>query len=288
MEAFVPDLGRFDPQRIDTTAIGVHQLTIDSAIHDLVSQRVESMHTVIRADVIRHVPGRDPLRLPPSWTSWHNSLVSNSNIAGVAGANNRSPPVLISMCRPGASPREHSDQAPRSNTCVRRRGTLPSRARFRRSRTRAPGCVRRRERTLIVACVPDGGHCCREVGFALVGRCHQWPEPTRPLRGGGRQAGGVGGGHAAARCFSHGDVDEGHGYGRAPPCPISHTCSAWWLGRWMRSSGAAGFPTASSRRSECRGFITRLTARPHRGSVSDSMDVFERLAAVNASTRGPR
>ena len=57
MEAFVPDLGRFDRgQRTNTTAIGVQQLTIDSAIHDLVSQRVESMHTVIRADGIAMYP----------------------------------------------------------------------------------------------------------------------------------------------------------------------------------------------------------------------------------------
>jgi SAM-dependent methyltransferase len=57
MEAFVPDLGRFDRgQRTDTTAIGVHHVTIDSAIHDPVSQRVESMHTVIRPDGIAMYP----------------------------------------------------------------------------------------------------------------------------------------------------------------------------------------------------------------------------------------
>ena len=57
MEAFVPDLGRFDRgQRTDTTAIAVQQVTIDSAIHDLVNQRVESIHTVVRPDGIAMYP----------------------------------------------------------------------------------------------------------------------------------------------------------------------------------------------------------------------------------------
>jgi SAM-dependent methyltransferase len=57
MEAFVPDLGRFDRgQRTDTTAIAVQQVTINSAIHDPVSQRVESMHTIVRPDGIAMYP----------------------------------------------------------------------------------------------------------------------------------------------------------------------------------------------------------------------------------------
>ncbi len=57
MEAFVPDLGRFDRgQRTDTTALGAQQVMIDSAIHDPVNQRVRSMHTIIRPDGITMFP----------------------------------------------------------------------------------------------------------------------------------------------------------------------------------------------------------------------------------------
>jgi SAM-dependent methyltransferase len=57
IEAFVPDLGRFDRgQRTDTTAIGVQRVTINSAIHDPVTQRVESMHTSITPDGITMYP----------------------------------------------------------------------------------------------------------------------------------------------------------------------------------------------------------------------------------------
>ena len=57
MEAFVPDLGRFDRgQRTDTTAIAVQQVTINSAIHDPVTQRVESMHTIVRPHGIAMYP----------------------------------------------------------------------------------------------------------------------------------------------------------------------------------------------------------------------------------------
>jgi SAM-dependent methyltransferase len=51
IEAFVPDVSRFDRgQRTDTTAIGAQRVTINSAIHDPISQRVESMHTSISPD----------------------------------------------------------------------------------------------------------------------------------------------------------------------------------------------------------------------------------------------
>jgi SAM-dependent methyltransferase len=57
MEAFVPDLTRFDRgQRTETTGIGTQQVTIDSAIHDPVQQRVEAMHTVIGPDGIALYP----------------------------------------------------------------------------------------------------------------------------------------------------------------------------------------------------------------------------------------
>jgi SAM-dependent methyltransferase len=57
MEAFVPDLGRFDRgQRTDTTAIGVQQVTINSAIHDPVAQTVDSMQSIVRRDGISMYP----------------------------------------------------------------------------------------------------------------------------------------------------------------------------------------------------------------------------------------
>ena len=57
MEAFVPDLGRFDRgQRTVTTAITVQHVTINSAMHDPVTQRVDSMHTIVRPDGIAMYP----------------------------------------------------------------------------------------------------------------------------------------------------------------------------------------------------------------------------------------
>ena len=57
MEAFVPDLSRFDRgQRTETTALAAGRVTIDSAIHDPTNQRVESMHTIVRPDGIAMYP----------------------------------------------------------------------------------------------------------------------------------------------------------------------------------------------------------------------------------------
>lgn len=48
IEAFVPDLGRFDRgQRTSTTEVTANSITIDSSIHDQAAQTVTSAHTVI-------------------------------------------------------------------------------------------------------------------------------------------------------------------------------------------------------------------------------------------------
>ena len=48
VEAFVPDLARFDRgQRVSTSRLTVDEVWIDAAIHDPVTQRVESQHVVV-------------------------------------------------------------------------------------------------------------------------------------------------------------------------------------------------------------------------------------------------
>lgn len=48
IEAFVPDLGRFDRgQRTSTSEVKANSITIESSIHDQAAQTVTSAHTVI-------------------------------------------------------------------------------------------------------------------------------------------------------------------------------------------------------------------------------------------------
>ena len=57
LEAFVPDLARFDRgQRVSTSRLDVNEVWIDAAIHDPVTQRVESQHVVVTEAGVKLYP----------------------------------------------------------------------------------------------------------------------------------------------------------------------------------------------------------------------------------------
>lgn len=57
LEAFVPDLARFDRgQRVSTSRVALDEVWIDAAIHDPVAQRVTSQHVAVSAEGIRLYP----------------------------------------------------------------------------------------------------------------------------------------------------------------------------------------------------------------------------------------
>jgi hypothetical protein len=54
IEAFVPDMTRWDPnQRIETSHIGDDSVVLDAARHDPVEQRVASSHLVVSREGVR-------------------------------------------------------------------------------------------------------------------------------------------------------------------------------------------------------------------------------------------
>lgn len=89
VEAFVPDLGRFDrDQRVQTSSIELDEVTLETSRHDSGTQRVDSMQIVIREDGIRMFPVRiryvwppeldlmaqlAGLRLRERWADWDRS-----------------------------------------------------------------------------------------------------------------------------------------------------------------------------------------------------------------------
>ncbi len=57
IEAFVPDLARFDRgQRVNATQVDTHRVQLDASHHDPVEQRVRSSHVVLREEGIRLYP----------------------------------------------------------------------------------------------------------------------------------------------------------------------------------------------------------------------------------------
>ncbi|HEY3259551.1 MAG TPA: class I SAM-dependent methyltransferase [Pseudonocardiaceae bacterium] len=88
VEAFVPDLGRFDRgQRTGVTRIGLDEIILDVSRHEPVTQTVDSQHVVVRADGVRLQPVRiryawpaeldlmamlAGLRLRDRWGGWHS------------------------------------------------------------------------------------------------------------------------------------------------------------------------------------------------------------------------
>ena len=57
VEAFVPDLGRFDRgQRVSVTSVDIDRITIDASRHDAVNQRVDSQHVFVTDEGNRLYP----------------------------------------------------------------------------------------------------------------------------------------------------------------------------------------------------------------------------------------
>jgi hypothetical protein len=89
MEAFVPDLGRFDRgQRTSAIDVAADGVRLDVSRHDAIAQRTDTQHVVIREDGIRlypvkvryaHVAELDlmariaGLRLRERWADWDRS-----------------------------------------------------------------------------------------------------------------------------------------------------------------------------------------------------------------------
>jgi SAM-dependent methyltransferase len=57
IEAFVPDLGRFDRgQRVDASHVGTERVVLDVSNHDPVAQRVVSQHLLFEEGNVRQIP----------------------------------------------------------------------------------------------------------------------------------------------------------------------------------------------------------------------------------------
>jgi len=57
IEAFVPDLGRFDRgQRVQATHVGTTEVKLDVSMHDPVAQRTDSLHLLVGPDGTRTYP----------------------------------------------------------------------------------------------------------------------------------------------------------------------------------------------------------------------------------------
>jgi SAM-dependent methyltransferase len=87
MQAFVPDLTRFDAhnQRVAADSVGVDELSLETSTHDPFTQRTDSQHVVIRDGSVRLYPVRiryafvseldlmariAGLRLRERWSDW--------------------------------------------------------------------------------------------------------------------------------------------------------------------------------------------------------------------------
>jgi SAM-dependent methyltransferase len=95
VEAFVPDLGRFDRgQRLSVTSVDIDRVAIDASRHDAVNQRVDSQHVFVsdegnqlypvslryaypsELDLMARLAG---LELQERWGSWHGEPFTNSS-----------------------------------------------------------------------------------------------------------------------------------------------------------------------------------------------------------------
>ena len=78
IEAFVPDLGRFDRgQRTSTTQVNVDEVHIDVSAYDAMTQRVDTQHVILRDG--------EPVRMLPVSLrfAWPNELDLMAKIAGL-------------------------------------------------------------------------------------------------------------------------------------------------------------------------------------------------------------
>jgi SAM-dependent methyltransferase len=89
MEAFVPDVGRFDRgQRVSATRVELDEVELEVSKHDAIAQRTDSHHVVVREDGVRlypvkvryaHVAELDlmarlaGMRLRERWGDWDRS-----------------------------------------------------------------------------------------------------------------------------------------------------------------------------------------------------------------------
>jgi SAM-dependent methyltransferase len=90
MQAFVPDLSRYDSrnQRVGAVSVGVDEVSLETSIHDPFEQRTDSQHVVIKAGSVRVYPVKvryayvseldlmariAGLRLGERWADWDRS-----------------------------------------------------------------------------------------------------------------------------------------------------------------------------------------------------------------------
>lgn len=95
MEAFVPDLARFDRgQRVDAAEIGIEHVRLDVSKHDALEQRSDIQHVVIGKDGVRLFPVRiryayvaeldlmarlAGMRLRERWADWDRTPISGAS-----------------------------------------------------------------------------------------------------------------------------------------------------------------------------------------------------------------
>jgi hypothetical protein len=96
MQAFVPDLSRFDGQnqRTAATRVGVDEVVLETSQHDPHGQRTDSQHVVLREGGVRLYPVRiryaypselnlmaqlAGLRLRERWADWDRSAFPGTN-----------------------------------------------------------------------------------------------------------------------------------------------------------------------------------------------------------------
>ena len=95
MEAFVPDLSRFDRgQRVGAVDVALDEVRLDVSLHDALAQRTTSQHVVLREDGVRLYPvvvryaypseldlmaRLAGLRLRERWADWDRSLLTASS-----------------------------------------------------------------------------------------------------------------------------------------------------------------------------------------------------------------
>ncbi len=100
LEAFVPDLSRFDRhQRVQATRVSVNEVELGVDRHDPVGQRVESQHVVVGESGIRMYPVQiryawpseldlmarlASLTLAERWAGWHKERFTSDSTAHVS------------------------------------------------------------------------------------------------------------------------------------------------------------------------------------------------------------
>ena len=95
IEAFVPDLARFDrEQRVSATRVEPDLVSLDVTVHDPIAQTSDSQHVMLREDGIRLYPVKiryayiseldlmarlAGLRLRERWTDWDRSPLTSGS-----------------------------------------------------------------------------------------------------------------------------------------------------------------------------------------------------------------